>query len=167
LISRTALLLVFSMATGLSVGNAAAKDVAGWLEYVKVFPGGLEVKAKLDTGAKTSSLHCDCITPVKHGDEDWVSFTVRNTKGELIQLKKPVQRIARIKQHSGEAQRRYVINLGICLGDVYREEEVTLVDRSGFNYPMLIGRNYLKHDFLIDPGKTYLTKASCKVPSSK
>lgn len=167
LISRKHLLLVFMLVCSLAATAADAKDVVGWLEYVKLFPGGLDIKAKLDSGAKTSSLHCQCITPIKRGDEDWVSFSVHNAKGETIRLEKPIRRIARIKQHSGESQKRYVISLGICLGNVYREDEVTLVDRSGFNYPMLIGRNFLKGEFLIDPGQTYKSKASCKVPPEK
>jgi len=73
-----------------------------------------------------------------------------------------VTRMARIKRHFGKEQVRYVVKLGICLGSVYREAEVTLVDRTGFNYPLLVGRNFLKDDFLIDPSATFLNKPDCK-----
>jgi len=52
--------------------------------------------------------------------------------------------------------------LGICLGSVYKEVEVNLVDRSNFNYQLLIGRNYLANSFLVDPSLTFSTKSKCK-----
>lgn len=139
-----------------------AKQVVGWVETVKVYPGGITVKAKVDSGAKTSSLDCECITPFKRGGKDWLSFSVKNHKGDIVRLEKPVARVARIKRHFGKAQVRYVVKLGICLGSIYREADVTLVDRSGFNYALLIGRNFLGDDFLIDPSATFVNKPGCK-----
>lgn len=139
-----------------------AKEVVGWVENVKVYPGGITVKAKVDTGAKTSSLDCECITPVKRDGQDWLSFAIQNHKGETVRLEKPVTRVARIKRHFGQEQVRYVIKLGICLGSIYREEEVTLVDRTGFNYSLLVGRNFLGEDFLVDPSVTFSNEPSCK-----
>lgn len=141
---------------------ADAKEVVGWVENAKIYPGGIIIRSKVDSGAKTSSLHCQCITPVKRDGKDWVSFSVKNHKGEIAMIEKPVDRIARIKRHFGDQQERYVVKLGICLGNVYREEDVTLVDRSGFNYQLLVGRNFLQKDFLIDVGGTYLNRPSCK-----
>jgi len=139
-----------------------AKEVVGWVEKALIYPGNIQIKSKIDTGAKTSSLNCQCITPVKRNGEDWVSFSVKNFNGEITMIEKPIARIAKIKRHFGEQQERYVVKLGICLGSVYREEEVTLVDRSGFNYQMLIGRNFLKKDFLVDPDRTFVNKPKCK-----
>jgi len=151
-------LLLFMPATGV----VWAKQVVGWVETVKVYPGGITVKAKVDSGAKTSSLDCECIKPFKRDGKDWLSFSVKNHEGVVVRLEKPVERIARIKRHFGEAQVRYVVKLGICLGSTYREAEVTLVDRTGFNYPLLVGRNFLGDDFLIDPSTTFLNKPDCK-----
>jgi len=145
-----------------SGGNTWAKQVVGWVENVKVYPGGVTVKAKVDSGAKTSSLDCECITPFKRDGKDWLSFSVKNHKGDIVRLEKPVTRVARIKRHFGKEQKRYVVKLGICLGSIYREAEVTLVDRTGFNYSMLVGRNFLKEDFLIDPAVTFRNKPDCK-----
>ena len=52
--------------------------------------------------------------------------------------------------------------LGICLGTIYKEVEVNLVDRSHFNYQLLIGRNFLIDSFLVDPSLTFSTKPKCK-----
>ncbi|KPK49201.1 MAG: hypothetical protein AMS22_14050 [Thiotrichales bacterium SG8_50] len=141
---------------------ADAKEVVGWVENARIYPGGIAIKSKIDSGAKTSSLNCQCITPVKRNGKEWVSFSVKNHKGETSMIEKPIERIARIKRHYGEQQERYVVKLGICLGSVYREEDVTLVDRSGFNYQLLVGRNFLQGDFLIDTGGTFISEPSCK-----
>jgi len=152
------ILITFALFTA----PAGAKEVVGWVENAKVYPGGIQIKSKIDTGAKTSSLNCQCITPIKRDGEEWVSFSVKNYKGEITMIEKPVLRIAKIRRFFGKSQERYVVKLGICLGTIYREEEVTLVDRSGFNYQLLIGRNFTHNDFLVDPGKTFTTDPSCK-----
>jgi hypothetical protein len=160
------LALAFSVFAAAPLANA--KEVVGWVENAKVYPGGIQIKAKIDSGAKTSSLHCQCITPIKRNGKDWVSFTVNNFRGDIVRIEKPVYRVAKIKRHFGEQQERYVVKLGVCLGSVYREGDVTLVDRSGFNYQMLIGRNFMKNDFLIDTGSTFVNKPSCKdAPAQK
>lgn len=155
------------LVSGLMILSAPvyAKEVVGWVEKAMIYPGKIQIKSKIDTGAKTSSLNCQCITPIKRNGEDWVSFSVKNFNGEITMIEKPIVRIAKIKRHFGEQQERYVVKLGICLGNVYREEDVTLVDRSGFNYQMLIGRNFLKKDFLVDPDQTFLNKPRCKSAS--
>jgi len=161
MLQRKAIVIVLLWCISAS-GTLFAKEVVGWVETVKIYPGGILVKAKLDTGAKTSSLDCECITPFKRDGKDWLSFSVKNHEGVIVRLEKPVTRVARIKRHFGKEQKRYVVKLGICLGTVYREAEVTLVDRSGFNYSLLVGRNFLKGDFLIDPSATFLNKPACK-----
>jgi len=143
-------------------GAAQAKEVVGWVENAVIYPGGVSIKAKVDTGAKTSSLDCGCITPFKRDGKDWLSFSVKNQQGDMVRLEKPVKRIAKIKRHFGKDQKRYVVMLGVCLGSVYREAEVTLVDRSGFNYALLIGRNFLQDDFLVDPSATFRNTPNCK-----
>jgi len=163
--------LVLTLVTLMGIAFIAlpvnAKEVVGWVENAKVYPGGIEIKSKIDSGAKTSSLNCQCITPVKRNNQDWVSFSVKNSKGEITMIEKPVLRIAKIRRFFGKTQERFVVKLGICLGNVYREAEVTLMDRSGFNYQMLIGRNFTRDDFLIDPGKTFTTRPSCKQAPKK
>lgn len=142
--------------------DVPAKEVVGWVEKVRIHPGGLLVKSKVDTGAKTSSLHCECITNLKQNGESWVRFTVVNYDGEKTTLVKKVERFATVKRHFGEAHERPVVRLGICLGRTYKEVEVNLIDRTGFNYQMLIGRSFLGDDFLIDPSTTFLAKPECK-----
>lgn len=137
------------------------KRVVGWVERVAIFPGDLVVRARIDTGAKTASLNCGCINRFKRNGHEWVRFTVVNSKGNSISLEREVLRTVAIRRHFGATQKRPVIRLGLCLAGVYKEVDVNLVDRSGFNYQMLIGRNFLKEGFLVDPARTYLSSPRC------
>lgn len=150
----------------ISLSNAYplnAKEVVGWVEKVKLYPGELVVKAKIDSGAKTSSLNCRCYNFFKRNGKEWVKFTVVNYKGEATELEQPVVRIAKIKRHYGEMQERPVVKLGLCLANTYKETEFTLIDRSGLNYQALVGRRFLQDGFLIDPGESFTHKPACKV----
>lgn len=143
---------------------ADEKAVAGWVEYVVLYPGGLRLRAKLDTGARTSSLDATDIETFTNEDREWVRFRVTNAEGESIVIERPVLREAIIKRHFGRRQRRPVITLTLCIGDILEEAEVNLVDRSGFLYQMLVGRSMLKGDFVVDPGRTFRLKPRCEPP---
>lgn len=140
---------------------ASAKEVVGWVEKVHLFPGDLPVKAKIDTGAKTSSLNCLCKTSMERNGEKWVRFSVTNYDGEQVWFERKVIRSVTIKRHYGDTQIRDVVRLGICLGSTYKEVEVNLIDRSGLNYQLLIGRQYLKGRYLVDPSRTFVSSPSC------
>ncbi len=144
-----------------------AKQQVGWIENVRIHPGDILVRAKLDTGAQTSSLNCECQQTFSRDGEQWVRFTLTNHKGESVQVERKIHRVARIKQHGGGVQERLVVILGICLGDIQKQVEVNLVDRSGFNYQLLIGRSFLKDDFIIDPSSTYTVAPHCAPTSGK
>ena len=141
---------------------SAEKQVAGWVEYVQLFPGNLKIKAKLDTGAKNSSLNTTNVDTFERDGAQWVRFEVINWKGHKENFEARLTRLAKIKQHGTESLERPVIRLGICLGKVYKEVEVNLEDRSKFNYQMLIGRSYLKGSLLVDASATFTVKPHCQ-----
>ncbi|MGD8724220.1 MAG: RimK/LysX family protein, partial [Desulfobacterales bacterium] len=136
--------------------------VAGWVEYVSLFPGNLKVKAKLDTGARNSSLNANHIEEFERDGATWVRFKLKNWKGRSESFEARIARMAKIKQHDNESATRPVIRLGICLGDVYKKVEVNLEDRSKFNYQMLIGRSYLKDSFLVNASATFTMEPTCQ-----
>ena len=135
--------------------------VVGWLEKARILPGGLTLRAKLDTGAKTCSLTALGMIEFNRNGEQWVRFEVKDKYADKITLERKVLRTASIKQHGAELQKRPVVLVGICLGYVYKEVEVSLVDRSTFNYPMLLGRSFLAGRFIIDPAAKFTTPPSC------
>ncbi|KPK40310.1 MAG: hypothetical protein AMJ69_02800 [Gammaproteobacteria bacterium SG8_47] len=155
-------LLLLALSPAWSLAEVGSKQVVGWVERVRLYPGELELQAKIDTGADSSSLHCTCITPVKRDGASWVQFNVENEDGEKVRLERKVLRTVTIKRHYGEAQERMVILLGLCVGKTYREIEVNLVDRGGFKYQLLVGRNFLAGDFLVDSSAKFLSEPYCE-----
>jgi hypothetical protein len=144
---------------------AADKITVGWIENVRLHPSGLVVQAKLDSGAEYSSLDARNLAYFKRGGAEWVKFQVISRDGSIT-LERPVLRQATIKRHFGRSQKRPVIKLGVCLGKVYKETEVNLVDRSGFLYRMLIGRKFMENAVIIDPGVQYTVQPGCGEPPS-
>lgn len=140
---------------------SAKQTIVGYLEKVELYPGGVEIKVKVDSGATNSSLNCTCTEFFTKDGEEWVRFGVRNYKDETAVFEKKLIGYTKVKRHFGEVQRRPVIQLGICMAGVFREVKVNLVDRAGYNYQMLIGRSFMLGDFLISPDQKYLTKPNC------
>ncbi len=136
-------------------------DIAGWIENAVLFPSGAIVHAKLDTGAKTSSINA--VNPAFYSQDGkrWVRFSLTNRKQRIITIESPVVRTATIKRHFNGSQERPVIQLDICVGKARKTVEVNLVDRTGLNYQLLIGRNFLKNNLLIKSGSTYLLPPAC------
>ena len=150
-----AIMLSLLFVPGLCAKN---KKIVGWVENVSLAPGNIVFKAKLDTGAKTCSLNCGQIVELKKNDEDWLQCILVDDKGKSSVLERKIKKDIKIKRHFEEKQKRPVVTLNICLGEVCKEVEVNLVDRKGFNYQLLIGRNFLKDDFLVDASKTFTIK---------
>ncbi|NQV83022.1 MAG: ATP-dependent zinc protease [Rhodospirillales bacterium] len=152
----------FAATVALSFGvNGAERQVVGYIEDVRIFPGDLPLKAKIDTGAKTSSI--DVRDPVKFEREgrEWVRFKIKTKTGESGLIERPVLRKTQIRRAETETEARYVINLGICLGGYFKQAEVNLNNRAGMGYRFLIGRLFLGDRFLIDSSKKNLTTPNC------
>ena len=165
-IFRTFLLLSFIAFHLAGIQHAQSsgtdKQIVGWVEYVTIFPENMKIKAKLDTGAKNSSLNAVNIVEFKRKGETFVRFDLTNWKGRTETIEAKVSRKAKIKQHNSDPEHRPVIRIGICLGKTHKEVKVNLINRSNFNYQMLIGRSFLKGDFVVDPAKTFIIKARCR-----
>jgi len=147
-----------------SLSAAHVKQVSGWVEKVALGNPPIVLQAKIDTGAKNSSLHTVEYHVFKKDDKDWISFAVVNKEGEGRRIEAPLLRYAKIKQKSNRPSReRPVIMLGMCLGNTFKEVEINLVDRSNFNYPLLVGRSFLKGNFLVDADHKYLNTPNCNM----
>ncbi|MDX1484025.1 MAG: RimK/LysX family protein [Alphaproteobacteria bacterium] len=140
-----------------------AKDrlVVGVIERVIVFPGNFLLHAKVDTGARTSSLNAQDITTTYRQGERYVRFSVTNREGRTATFQQRVVRHVRIKEVGAPSQRRPVIRLGICLGNVFRETEISLADRSNFNFQLLVGRKFMSQRVIVDPSLEYTATPSC------
>ncbi len=135
------------------------KLLVGGLEYVYIPSSKVTLKARVDTGAKTSSIHAIDVKEFERDGKRWVKFKLVSGKKSFIEKALPVFRTVRIKQDADlDSQRRYVVKMRINLGTISQLAEVTLNDRSNLLYPVLIGRNYLNGVAIVDVSKKYLTK---------
>ncbi len=155
------LLIVHALFLVGSVAQSAEKATAGWIEEAVIYPHEFKIRAKLDTGAKTTSLNAGDAEYFERDGEEWARIRITNKNSITATIEAPVVRCAKIKRHFGLHQKRRVILLDICVGNVRKTEEVNLVDRTGMNYQLLIGRNFLENSLLIDSAETYMLSPAC------
>ena len=122
----------------------------------------LRLLARIDTGAKTSSLDATNIEQFERlfGDntETWVRFTIEDSVNkEMVEVESKLVRTAKIKGHGTESERRSIVKLWIQLGKVNKYVEFSLTDRSNFKYPVLVGRNFLDGEFVVDVSRKNIT----------
>lgn len=140
--------------------------IIGWREWVGLPDLGLfAIKAKVDTGAKTSSLHAfDIRVEKKDGKKAYVYFKVHPVQSDLsivVTCKAPLYDQRIVSDSGGHKEERYVIRTWLSLGSHKKRIELTLSNRETMKYRMLIGRSALK-SFYIDPSQSYLTGKSTK-----
>lgn len=145
-------------------GRHSKTEIMGWIENIALYPGGLELAAKLDTGARTSSVDVSGYEKFSRDGRQWVRFRVANRNGASVGFERPVVRIARIRRSEGKTVERPVVMLGLCLGTHYRDVEVNLAKRSHLNYAMLIGRSSME-GIAVDPSRKFMADATCRAPS--
>ncbi|MBI1732593.1 MAG: ATP-dependent zinc protease [Gammaproteobacteria bacterium] len=142
--------------------RADLPDRVGWVEMARINPGKMLFVAKLDTGSKSSSINAHNIEYFEKDGQPWVRFDVINRLKRTLTLELPQVRDVIIKRHEGEKEERPVVMLGICLGKVYAETPVSLVDRTGFLYPLLVGRSYLAGNFAVETARKFTTSPECE-----
>jgi hypothetical protein len=168
--------LLFSVLLVLVSANMAHAEsqqvIMGWVENVSLDVLGTELKAKLDTGAKTSSMRAEVVNVIdaeKEGENRRVVFRVEGKDGKMVTLERKLVRWVRIKSRKGgEYIRRPVVEMDYCIAGKRVHSEVNLAPRSDFIYPILIGRNMMSEgNILVDPRKTFTAKPNCPAAESK
>lgn len=151
--------LRLSPATAKQNTTAGLRPVMGWLETVFLEPWHRRVTAKLDSGAKTSSLHADNVEHFTRNSRPWVRFSLVDIESRqlpTVVVERELVRTALIKSHQNESSKRDVVMMTVCKNGRDYEEEFNLVDRSNFNYPVLLGRSFLKDLALVDANATFV-----------
>lgn len=163
----TTLLSSFAMVAALANSQAFASDdqVFGWVENATLHPWGTEVKAKLDSGALTSSLDARDIEMFEKDGEEWVRFRLKledQESGEVFsdELERPLYRELRVRGAGGKDERPVVL-LNVCMGDKIYEEQFSLRNREDMNYPLLLGRRTISHLGLLDVRETFMQDPTC------
>lgn len=140
------------------------RAIVGWREWVGLPDLGIQtVKAKIDTGARTSTLHAHNLIEEMRPDGAWAVFIVhpvqRRRQPAIACTARIVDR-RRVLSSNGEADLRPVIRTRLALGDAVYEIELTLTNRDQMGFRMLVGRQALRQRFLVDPGQSFLQGGS-------
>lgn len=130
----------------------------GWREWVELPELAIgPIKAKVDTGARTSALHAIDIEIAERDGQSWVTFTYEHEDGSLgTHNEAPVAEFREVTNSGGQSELRPVIKTPLKLGDVYKLIELTLTQRDNMAYRMLVGRTTLSTDFIVAPAESFL-----------
>lgn len=144
---------------GLSADAVSAGSL-GWREWVGMPKWGVPaIKAKVDTGAKTSALHAFDLEIETIDGELWAFFEIhpeqRETSG-AVRASAPIRSYRSVRSSSGHEEERPVVATEVTVGNQTWEIEVTLTSRDEMGFRMLLGREALKERFVVDPGGSYL-----------
>ncbi len=135
-------------------------ETLGWREWVALPELGIDaIKAKVDTGARTSSLHAFDLEEFRVGKKKMVRFKVHPEQRDtdrVVETEAPVCDWRRVKSSSGQSEMRPVILTAIEVLGVRWEAELTLTRRDEMGFRMLLGRQATRRRFVVDPGASYL-----------
>ena len=137
-----------------------SNTLAGWREWVQLPEIGVPwIKAKLDTGARTSSLHAFKIKPFEKDGANWVRFRVRPWQRSIsdeVTVECPVHDRRRVRSSSGHVEERPVVRMLVVLVGREVTIEVTLSNRDQMGFRMLIGREALRQGFDVTSSHSFL-----------
>lgn len=138
----------------------ADKPLIGWREWIGLPDLGVpRVKAKIDTGARTSALHAFSLHRFERDGEPWVSFTVHPFQRDAhtsIRVESPLAGERLVRNTSGHEEKRPYIVTAVELKGRRWPIELTLARRDEMGFRMLLGRSAVRRRFLLDPGRSFL-----------
>lgn len=136
------------------------RQVIGWREWITLPGLGMEnIKAKIDTGARTSALHATDIDVFPFEEGSTVKFRIaplQDTNDGQIWAEAPLEKFSRIKSSSGHKTLRPTIKTWMILGNKAFSIKLTLVDRDVMGFRMLLGREAIRNRFLVNAGRSFI-----------
>ncbi|MFW2368356.1 MAG: ATP-dependent zinc protease [Desulforhopalus sp.] len=151
--------------------NKVELPVIGWREWVKIPELGVDnIKAKVDSGARSSSIHAVNLKTFDRDGEQWVRFKIhpmQRSKKNPIDVEARVCEFRSVRSSNGVAKLRPVIMTKIELLGKVLEVELTLASRDNMGFRMLLGREAFRKHFLVDGGKSYYGGRPGKLKMSK
>lgn len=134
--------------------------IIGWKEWIALpdihVPA---LKVKVDTGARTSSLHAEHIEHFTKDGRAYIHFElhpIQKNKDITIQCEAPLVTHRQVKSSCGGEEHRPVIMTTLTLGNLQWEIELNLTNRDYMGFRMLLGRNAIRHRLIVDPGQKFL-----------
>lgn len=136
------------------------KQIVGAVEECALPDIGIDaIDVRIDTGAKTSSLHADNLEEFTKGDQPWIRYEIHpniHNVDEVVKCESKIERKPRIKSSNGQSERRYLIRTTLVLGGRPWAIDLTLTDRALMKYQMLLGRQGMGDKILVDPSRNFL-----------
>ena len=140
-------------------GRIDGKILVGQIEKITIVSPGVTYTARIDSGATGSSINATDIVRFERDGERWVRFNIHNEKGEAIPMERKVIRRIRVRQAELEGfERRLVVMISVKLGSITEQLEMSLIDRSSMEFPILIGRNLLRNNAIVDVSQEFIAK---------
>lgn len=134
--------------------------LAGWREWVSLPGLGVPwVKAKLDTGARSSAIHVFDLEETERDGERWARFSIhpwQKSDEDAVDAECPVLDTREVRSSSGHSEERLVVAMDLTLMGRTVPVEVTLANRDEMGFRMLVGREALRQGYAVDPGASYL-----------
>jgi hypothetical protein len=136
------------------------RTVIGWREWVSLPAWGVaHTKAKIDTGARTSSLHAFDLEWFERVGLEWVRFGIHPWQrggSDAVIAEAEVVGVRDVRSSSGHVDRRPVVRTLIDIAGSTTDAEITLTRRDEMGFRMLIGREALRGRFVVDPARSYV-----------
>lgn len=134
-------------------------EVVGWREWIRLPQLGIKrIKAKIDTGARSCSLHAFDIESFERDGKNFVRFKVhpiQRSDRKVVELEAEVLEFREVRSSSGHTTTRPVIETELVILGRKQQIELTLADRNQMGFRMLIGRTALDGRFVVDSGRSY------------
>lgn len=132
------------------------KVLIGRIEWVSLPDMKIKHKARIDTGAKTTSMHAVNIEEVEQRGELFVKFQTVDAEGKRIEVVRKVESTQKVANTSGFVTKRYVIKEKIKIGNIDKDVNINLNDRTKMDYKFLVGRNLLLGRFIVDVARSHV-----------
>lgn len=132
------------------------KILIGRVEWVELPELKIKHKARIDSGAKTTSLHAVNVEEVEQRGELFVKFQTVDKDGKTIDLVRKVDTTQKVSSTTGFVSKRYVIKEKVRIGNIEREILINLNDRTKMDYKFLVGRNLLLGRFIVDVARSHV-----------
>jgi len=125
--------------------------IIGWNEFVELPDWGIRsLRAKIDTGARSSALHVERIELLPRARVRFDVVLHRHRRDRRVHVEERLRRRGRVRSSTGDYEERLFVATRVRIGPIEREVELSLVDRGRMIHRLLLGRRAIEHDFLVD-----------------